>query len=547
MIDPRIVAASSGYNRRLRLAKGPEVPKATARVRDIWLAALSSFAFSLAFLAVRNIYDDELRSFEVILNPFPQLLHLARTTDVHPPGMYLLSRIAFLLTGSERWMTVLPLLVLYAGLVVFAYRVRPLLAQRPAAWITAVVLIFWHPQLLLWGNSVRWYPYWTGLALILLAGTLLAPVRSASVARLALLGLALAAMLYLSYATLTFALAFVCAWAFRWGVTRTSLRDLAILAGTAAVVAAPQLPALLLVHIPNSGTQRSSLVVSAARLFHGMVISEAMFPWQPVGLIFAFGVALPLGLRGAWTVLRDRDSRALGSLAIWCAVLAILAVASGLGGKARTFIVLCPAWGVLVGAGLGELRRSWGRWVAWGVTAAWLLVGCAHELGRERTAKSGLNDRVDEVVNLVTSQAGSEPALIVSYDPATVYALNEARIRSGRPWTVCSAYPDAIHGIPAAQVGAQPKKVFVVRSFVGSLLPNARWLDRVLSSAEAGIVAPSKAMLSKDPDWGMKRRVPGMGDAAAALPEYRFVVTYGDARAGYDFRPLEELARPATD
>ena len=81
-----------------------------------------SLILSLVFLNNRNIYDDELTSFKLITRPALDICRAANSSDVHPPGMFIVSRFFYLLTGSERWMTVGPLLFLYSGLFLFSFR-----------------------------------------------------------------------------------------------------------------------------------------------------------------------------------------------------------------------------------------------------------------------------------------------------------------------------------------------------------------------------------------------------------------------------------------
>ena len=131
---------------------------------SVWLPVvflLVSLLIALAFLAKRNIYDDEIASADLLPMSVAQIVATINHTDVHPPGMYVLGHLGYRLVPSARWVTLFPLACLYAGLTVFVLAVAPLFRN---GWTRGAFLLFatLHPQLLMWGNSIRWYPWWTG-------------------------------------------------------------------------------------------------------------------------------------------------------------------------------------------------------------------------------------------------------------------------------------------------------------------------------------------------------------------------------------------------
>jgi hypothetical protein len=121
-----------------------------------WAFLAISFILALVFLASRNIYDDEFTNLDYVGRSLQAIVHIANTEDVHPPGMYVLSHLAYLAIPSPRWMTLAPLLVLYAGLSAFVLTVAPLLTTRTSR-ICFLLLATLHPQLMMWSNSIRWY------------------------------------------------------------------------------------------------------------------------------------------------------------------------------------------------------------------------------------------------------------------------------------------------------------------------------------------------------------------------------------------------------
>ncbi|HEV2691073.1 MAG TPA: hypothetical protein VGV35_21100, partial [Bryobacteraceae bacterium] len=259
---------------------------------------VASCLVSIAFLSVRNMYDDEVGSFHFISKPVAVIWQSANSSDFHPPGMYVLSHFFYSLTGSVRWTTLGPLAALYAGLLVFFLATRKHFLHDKAAALFFCALLFLHPQLLMWGNSIRWYPYWTGIALVFLTIGLslyLPANREAkppSVWVCGVLGMMAGALFYLNYMSLLFLAAFAAAYAVRY--SGRQLWKLVVIGGTLLLLALPQLTPFLAVHLPKRGLQQFSRLAAAGRVFHATFMSEAMLPWHPVALLFLAVVAAPL-------------------------------------------------------------------------------------------------------------------------------------------------------------------------------------------------------------------------------------------------------------
>src|ERR1039458_5885817 len=128
---------------------------------------LLSATLSVIILGVRNLYDDEISSLDLVTTSARNILQVTAHGDVHPPGMYLLAHVAYSILPSFRWMNLFPALILYTGLTVFLLQVTPLFASTRSQFCLLLIATL-HPQLLLWNTTFRWYSWWTGLALITL-------------------------------------------------------------------------------------------------------------------------------------------------------------------------------------------------------------------------------------------------------------------------------------------------------------------------------------------------------------------------------------------
>jgi hypothetical protein len=517
------------------------------------IACLLLCAFSLTFLGTRNLYEDEVNSFLLIPQPVAAIWTMANSTDVHPPGMYVLSHFFYSWTQSERWAAAGSLAFLIVGLLVFAHAALQSLEPRHQATAGLFcALAFLHPHLLMWAATVRWYPYWTGLALIVLTcGLRLGKYESAgraaapSLPLAAGLGLAAGVMVYINYLTLPFLAAFAAAYLVRFGLAWRPFLSLCTLLATAALIGAPQAGVLLRVHLTNGGSQSAPLFVAAARLVHGIIFSEALLPWNAAGILFTL-LGAPLCGYGISSALMRRfqprqGSDAAAALALFFVCMLAFGVLTQTGAKPRNFILLCPIFAYLAAYGYGEL--PWPAWHSHTARAAalllpafWITSGAAHLLTKTGTAKGGLNDRPEQVVQLLQTVGQGHCVVIFTHEAPLTYVLNRAA--AGHPWDVVSAFPDYVHHLPAAsrRQSCTPDFELVVQSYTGALHDFKPSRDHALALATALIATPRTAHLSIDPDFQWKARLPGFREGVAGESPARFIVTYGPVKPDADWQ-----------
>jgi len=473
--------------------------------------------------------------------------------------MYVLSHVFYELTHSERWTVAGPLLLLYAGLALYAAAILPALASDTLAVVFFSALTFFNPQLLMWGISLRWYSYWTALALVALALHVPKPLPAANHATKSnearpwaylLSGIILGVMYYLNYLSIFFGAALAAAALIASRDRRRVAIGFTAMAITAGLMALPQVGTMLHVHLPGSGSsQQSSAIVAAARMFHGVFISEAILPWRPIAMVFAMVVAVPLfvrELRFATRLCIGRARSESGALPVFVlaffVVLGLAGCVTGLGVKPRSFIVLSPVLGTVLAFGFLRLSRKAARYLLLAVTCVWAAWGANDLLRREGTAKGGMNDHPEEVSEFVRAEAGPGCGAVFTHDPGLAYVLTRD-LAPLRRFAVISTYPDWVHGLPEGnwQPTCQPDKVFVVTSTVGSLNLN-KVLEPALTHAVRLIDHPAVRQFGPDPDVRYKRLMAGPG---VSLPSFRFTVQYGPvirgagiASAAADFREV---------
>jgi hypothetical protein len=511
-------------------------PKSTRSAHTLTALFLAlSFLVSLAFLSVRNIYDDENSSLEYVNRSVAQIVHTANSADVHPPGMYLLAHFAYQAIPSPRWMTIFSLLALYAGLSVFVFAVAPLFATTRAR-VCFLLLATLHPQLLMWGNTIRWYGWWTGLALLTLTFAL-QPASSALTPRLTpvralLLGLLLTGLFYLNYITLIFIVALGLAMLLRysWRIWKQPLLTFAVF----LPLIAPQLHAFLTVHLAGSRGQRSSFLLSLARLVEATFCSEAFLPWHPLAILVALAfVFLPLlGIRQAVRLLRApaaasalcKTYNGLASIVLFSLAFFMLVALSGLGGKPRNGLLLLPVLAPLIALLLDTLRPISVQYAFIGLFGLWSAVGVEHLLRREGLTKSNMNNRPEQVASFVRDSRGADCSVVVTYDALLTLDLSTSDLPR---LLILTPFQNSVYQRtrPFNPTQCQRMDLYLVQSYTGGLGIDGAIVTAEMEAEARTLPGPFETHpLSFDPDAARKRRLTFIS-GASDLPDYRYVVT----------------------
>jgi hypothetical protein len=506
---------------------------------------LLSAALSVLLLAVRNLYDDEILSLDLVSGSIAHIFRVTAEGDVHPPGMYLLAHLALGLVPSYRWMNLVPALVLYAGLTAFLLEVTPLFT-RLRAQVCLLLLATMHPQLLMWSATYRWYGWWTGVALMTLTIALQPGNRRPLLGswRALAVGLLLALLFYLNYITLLFTLALGVAMLLRYrGERPRRLLGRALLtAGVFAALIAPQVHTMVTVHLPEAQAQRYSFAASLLRLLQSVAASEAYLPWRFLA-IAADLVFAALCIAGLVALLRLRSQPGV-SIVVFGLLFFALVAASGLGGKPRNGLLLIPVLAPIAAMIVDTLRPRAQTAVLLFFTL-WSVVGTVHLLGRYGLTKATMNDRPEEVVGFVRQTTGNGCAVVVTYDSALAFELTQADL----PRTVIvSPFRGPIFGgsrqLPQGECAQT--EVYAVESFLGGTPHHVTTYNGELDIAEQYIEGQlSTDYFSPDPDAGRKRSLSRLGGLSgdpgsfARLPDFRYVVLSGPI----DPAKLEEMRR----
>jgi hypothetical protein len=527
--------AAGGSMAPMKVAKTKPAAPRLLQTRALAAGFLAlSFLISIAFLSVRNIYDDEYSSLDYVnLSPH-RIIVLANSGDVHPPGMYLLAHFAYQAIPSPRWMTLPELLVLYTGLCLFVLAVAPLFLDIVSV-VCFLLLATLSPQLLMWGNTIRWYGWWTGLALTALVVSL-QPNRQPEQLRLtssraAGLGVLVALLFYLNYITLIFGIALAVAMLFRYG--RSAWRQYLVLIALSFVLIFPQIHYFLTVHIPGGQGQRSGILVSLARLVEATFCSEAYLPWNPLAVV-ALILFIATAVAGTFSLLREirtegiaelfqRNWDGIYSAVIFFLIFFVLVAISGLGVKPRNGLLLVPLLAVPTALVVGSWHSKAVQKTVIVLFALWCGGGAEHLVRREGLAKANMNNRPEEVASLLRSAPEGDCATVVTYDPLLALTLSTSHLHH---LLILAPWRNAIylHSQPFSTDGCGTLDVYWVRSYLGGFGEAGKVVGDEMQAARATLSGASEVrQLSPDPDAARKRKLTFLS-GASDLPDYRYIV-----------------------
>ena len=375
-----------------------------------WVTLILSCSVSFFFLANRNLWDDELWSFCMICGSYSHIWDNANRRDVHPAGMYMLLKFFYELTGSERWATLGPIAALYTGLIYFCHKGIGSLSRNPAAYVVFLAVCLLNGHVLLWGSSLRWYPYWTGLGLLVLCIALQVgkPIASLDIPKLlvcVVVCVLLAVMFYICYASILFVPAFSAAWVARYSLNANSLRKLIAIIAGCLFLSLPQSYYFAAYHLVNASHQVAPIKLVMVRLFFSVLSGDALLPWHPISLMCCviFGILLIVVFK---QVIGNVRRQGLGhfeaaedwqSLAVFWGVFLVLAVITGLGFRGRGFMILNPILGLLLAHGIQILDKPKFNVLALAITALWVSFSTTNLVLRQGLTKSQRKSSVNRV------------------------------------------------------------------------------------------------------------------------------------------------------
>jgi hypothetical protein len=429
------------------------------------LATLAAALFVVGLYAVVGFqspgYDDEYANIGLVESPsgYAGIVALADSTDVHPPGQYLIDKLLFDLLGDWSRVRAAGAAIAAATIVgVWLATGARGASQRAFAWL----VICLNPTLLLWCTGLRWYcPFVVLLNLVLLI--LMRPPRR-PLAYWGPLLAGLLALFYVGYLALVIA-PMVLAVALHQRRATLS-RERRVLGGAllvAAVLALPQLDIFFSVHLKNAGRQTVDMLTGLEVMALHLVSGQGAMPISLAGIALAAAniAALAVAVRHWRPIVRQPTALLFGG-----SVLAILA--SRVGGKLHTLVTLSTLQGILQTAIYGQASGAAARGLLFVLFAVGNIGGVVNVASHSNTTKGGWNTPYPLVLEAFRARTASCAATsVVTHDPVLAFYLRRLGDRVIFPGE---------QGWQERMRTRETDCLVAFETFRGSL-PRERWLD----------------------------------------------------------------------
>jgi len=453
-----------------------------------WVAALGVAACLCIAVVIAvhqgSLYDDEISNVRLVEGrDIASIIHIANSTDVHPPGSYVLNALALRLLGSWESVKIAGGCLNAIALAIFLFMAYGSLTQGQRLLLTG--LLATASTTLLWGASIRWYSYFNPVFTVALALLLFSSLGRT--ARSLILGVAAILLFYLSYAAICAGVILLLVHVARdyreW--QRTELFGLTCIGAVALAVCLPQLQVFLHVHMANQGHQVGGPITALIQTGTTLVVGNAVFPAAPLPILYAVVVGATCLF---WLFARSKvPVQRLVVAALITGVL--LMVVLGIGVKPRNSVFLLPLVALILCWAFTALPpRAAAAAIA--VLIAFQALGLRDLVFHVDTLKGSYNSDFRAAMRQVAqwhSVCGS--VTVFNHDPVLTYMVDVAGLRQSSPYET-TARP---------QITLSPGEcVVLARTFHGVI---------ALPTAEAmyGLVTPGKLPLLESSDIGPDR------------------------------------------
>lgn len=406
--------------------------------RQRWLQSLLVLLIfgTISILAVLNgsFYDDEIFTIQqVSANSVLSLIHIMNSSDVHPPGAYVINRYLLDILGG-RWelVKIANGLINGLGLASFYWIAWPKLPPRVRLYL--VCLLATASTLVLWGTSVRWYAYYNPLFMVALAILLFSDIpRNARSTMLCAVAALLFHINYVAFCSVP--VLFAAHLTREWSTLRRCKRDLTFLLVASCVAFAlcvPQLIVFLTVHLKSDIPEQGSAVLSLLQTATILGLGSAVFPLAPLPLLAAAAIAIG----GTYSLVRN-PLQGYERIALVALAIGLLAMAlSGLGARPRNSAYLLPLVWLLIASLLAKLPRAT-QLVTATIVACFQFLGVKNVIAHEGTSKGSYNTDFPAVLSQLQHwRASCGGRLVVfTHDVVVSDMLRRADVAQSSPFS----------------------------------------------------------------------------------------------------------------
>jgi hypothetical protein len=513
----------------------------------------------------RYFYDDELINLNLISKfTYSGLIDLLSRTDLHPPGQYLINKLFYSLFGPDELLLSLPSIICIGISVGLTGIITFRITESSVAGLISVLFASTSSLLLMWGWSIRWYPYWTFI--IFLSLFLLLKVwrdGKVSITKGVTLILLFSAGLYLNYLSLLFLFAVILTSLFIdyrnknlliSNFINSNFYKTTILILAALIVFSPwilnfsfQLESYLNQNEINDILfNRSPLIIAGYYFFNGL-FGSSIYPWNASFLILFSGLLIS-GIVAGFLIYTVRSSRqnikkeitTFGIIIFFTIIFfTIVTVWAGFAQILRShtlilFPLLISILLTLSGYKLFQritsqekskklkIGYSYSLLAMFFFAGIWV-VGLINVFNKDHFHKMGLSDPIGAVLHEIKeniNESAEEPVAIMTINPVLAYYISKFETNNYFLITPSDDYKI----LPDKKISKS--EIIFVETYLGSYLPFAEKYFEIKSYIKnKGYLQGEPVYLGRDVDYQMKKNVA----SAYLLPEYRFII--------YKFKP----------
>jgi hypothetical protein len=384
--------------------------------------AFGLLAALYAFVSVSSPgYDDEFTNISLVEgNSLTTLIQVVNTSDVHPPGSYVVNSMLYHLVGN--WHLVRVFSGLFSSFALGWFFATMTRSMTGAVRIFAFVCICLSPTVLLWTTGLRWYAYFLPILLLLFC-----ELRSdrKPFRYYAVLWIGLLVLLHIGYAALIVGPPLVLfALTLRRQKWKYEYRTCIALALLAFLAATPQLLCFVRFHLPNMGTQTSSLLGAGEGEVLNYLAGQGAYPVSMPGIALVLGNCLILGL-----VIRRQNVLGSANSVFLLSGYALFLITK-LAGKIRNLKLLSPQQGLFCSTVFDGVAVLWLRVLLMILFAFGNLSGIYNVVMHQDTTKGSWNLPYGKALESIENDARSCPmTAVLTTDPVLSYYLSKRGIR----------------------------------------------------------------------------------------------------------------------
>jgi hypothetical protein len=360
-------------------------------------------------------YDDEITNVTLVeRSSLSQLVHIVNSTDVHPPGSYVMNWLLFHLLHD--WHLVRLVSGILSASALWLLFTRTTSDSGPLQRSFGYASICLSPTALLWLTGLRWYAYFVPVLVVLVVSL---NSRQSTWRFWLSLWAGLAVLFHIGYAVLVIGPAVVLyAGLLRRQRLRMELPACLAGAAVAGVACVPQLLHFLAFHLPNLSSQVSTLPRSFAGLALHTFNGQAFYPVSLAGVV---SIAANLGV---FVLLIKHPRICQRPISVLFLTGCLLLAVSKLAGKFRNLVMLTPFQGVVSTDAFASSRSSLVKGALLALMFVAQLLGIYNVAAHVDTTKGSWNTPYAEVLRAVHADGiGCRRTIVFTKDAVLLHEL----------------------------------------------------------------------------------------------------------------------------